>query len=134
VLSRLDYGGVTLACLAARPFERLLSALDAVTRLVFELRKCELVTRVLRDLHSLRVPQLARCNRSRFVPRYPDPVVGTDSRHRTLLVHLVRAADIESRQRSASSTALVVLCTRQLAMTAPLLLPLLECGTAFHIW
>ena len=105
VLSRLDYGGSTLAGLPARLLERLQSVLNAAARLVYGSRKYDHVLPLMHDLHWLRVPEritfrlavLAyRCQHGLAPPYLAD--------------ELHRVADVESRHRlrSASTTALVV--------------------------
>jgi len=65
VLSSLDYGGATLACLLACLLERLQSVLNAEAQLVFGSRNYDYVTPLLHDLHCLvfrKVPRLdLRC-------------------------------------------------------------------------
>ena len=53
VLSRLDYGSVTLNGIS----KRLQSVLNAAARLVSDGRKYDRVSPLLRDLHRLRVPE-----------------------------------------------------------------------------
>ena len=106
VLSRLDYGGATLACLPARLLDRLQSFQNTAARLVFRSRKYDHVTPLLLDLHWLRVPKrimfrlavlVYRCQHTRTCATVP-------------CHELQRVADIKSRQRlrSASNSALVV--------------------------
>jgi hypothetical protein len=105
VISRLDYGGATLAGLPAVQLNRLQSVLNAAARLVFAVRKFDHVTPLLRQLHWLRVPEridfrlatLAYKCQHNMAPRY-------------LVEQMQRLADMDSRRslRSASSTALFV--------------------------
>jgi len=55
VLSRLDYGGATLAGLPARLLDRTQSVLNTAARLVYG--SYDYVTSLLQDLHWLRVPE-----------------------------------------------------------------------------
>jgi len=57
LLSRLDYGSVTLNGTTKRLMDRLQSVLNAVARLVSNGRKYDRVSPLLRDLHWLRVPE-----------------------------------------------------------------------------
>ena len=57
VLSRLDYGSVTLNGITRRLMDRLQSVLNVPARLVFNSRKYDRIMPLLRDLHSLRVPE-----------------------------------------------------------------------------
>jgi len=105
VLSRLDYGGATLACLPARLLDRLQSVQNAAARLIFGSRKYDHVTPLLHELHWLRVPERISFRLAVLVYRcqhgLAPPYLADD---------LQRVADIESRQRlrSASTLALVV--------------------------
>jgi hypothetical protein len=99
VLSRLDYGGATLAGLPARLLERLQSVMNAAARLIYGFRKFDHVTPLLRDLHWLRVPERVtfrlavlayRCQNGLAPPYLAD--------------ELRRVADVESWQRLRSST------------------------------
>jgi hypothetical protein len=105
VISRLDYGGATLAGLPAVQLNRLQSVLNAAARLVFAAGRFDHVTPLLRQLHWLRVPEriefrlatLAYKCQHNMAPRY-------------LTEQMQRLADMDSRRglRSASSTALLV--------------------------
>ena len=105
MISRLDYGGATLAGLPAVQLNRLQSVLNAAARLVFAVRKYDHVTPLLQQLHWLRVPEridfrlatLAYKCQHNMAPRY-------------LIEQMQRLADMDSRRslRSASSTALLV--------------------------
>jgi len=53
ILTRLDYGNATLAGLANQSLVKLLSVLNAATRLIFLSRKFDHVTPLLRELHWL---------------------------------------------------------------------------------
>jgi hypothetical protein len=55
VLTRLDYGSVTLAGLPDRQLSRLQSVINAAARLIFRAKKSDHITPLLRDLHWLRV-------------------------------------------------------------------------------
>ena len=57
VLSRLDYGSVTLNGITRRLMDRLQSVLNAAERLVYISRKYDRITPLLWDLHWLRVPE-----------------------------------------------------------------------------
>jgi len=57
VLSRLDCGSVTLNGITRRLMGRLQSVLNAAARLVYNSRKYDRITPLLRDLHWLRVPE-----------------------------------------------------------------------------
>lgn len=105
VLTKLDYGSVTLAGIPATQLNRLQSVLHAAARLVFHRRKFDHVTPSLRELHWLRVPEritfrlatLAYKCQHGSAPHY-------------LAAQLQRVADMESRRRlrSAASAALFV--------------------------
>jgi hypothetical protein len=105
VISRLDYGGATLAGLPAVQHSRLQSVLNAAARLVFAARKSDHVTPLLQQLHWLRVPEridfrlatLAYKCQHNMAPRY-------------LVEQMQQLADMISRRglRSASSAALFV--------------------------
>jgi len=105
VISRLDYGGATLAGLPAVQLNRLQSVLNAAARLVFAARKFDHVTPLLQRLHWLRVPErvdfrlatLAYKCQHNMAPRY-------------LVEQMQRKADVDSlrRNRSASTAELVV--------------------------
>jgi len=56
VLTRLDYGSVTLNGITKRLMDRLQSVLNAAARLVHNSRKYRILP-LLRDLHWLRVPE-----------------------------------------------------------------------------
>jgi len=57
VLTRLDYGSVTLNGITTRQMIRLQSVLNAAARLVCNSHKYDRISPVLRDLHWLRVPE-----------------------------------------------------------------------------
>jgi len=57
VLTRLDYGSVTLNGITKRLMDRLQSVLNAAARLVHNSRKYDRISPLLRDLHLLRVPE-----------------------------------------------------------------------------
>ena len=57
VLTRLDYGSVTLNGITKRLMDRLQSVLNAAARLVHNSRKYDRISPLLRDLHWLRVPE-----------------------------------------------------------------------------
>ena len=92
VLSRLDYGGETLACLLARLLDGLQSVQNAAARLVFGSRKYDHVTPLLHDLHWLCVPEHITFQLTVLVYR---------CQHGLALLYLAddpqRVADIESR-------------------------------------
>ena len=56
-MTRLDYGCATLAGILWHLTDRLQSVLNAAARLVFNARKYDHVSHLLRDLHWLRVPE-----------------------------------------------------------------------------
>ena len=95
VISRLDYGGATLAGLPAVQLNRLQSVLNAAARLVFAAGRFDHVTPLLRQLHWLRVPEriefrlatLAYKCQHNMAPRY-------------LAGQMQRLADMDSRPRS----------------------------------
>jgi hypothetical protein len=55
VLTRLDYANSTLAGLPVQLVRRLQSVLNAAARLIYELRRCDLVTDALLTLHWLKL-------------------------------------------------------------------------------
>src|SRR5664279_2264125 len=55
VLTRLDYGSATLACLPMQLLDRLQSGMNAADRLVFSVRKYDHVTPLLRIAYRLAV-------------------------------------------------------------------------------
>ena len=57
VLTRLDYGSVTLNGIIKRLMDRLQSVLNAAARLVHNSRKYDRISPLLRDLHWLCVPE-----------------------------------------------------------------------------
>ena len=57
ILSRLDYGSITLAGVPGYLLDRLQSVLHAAARLVNRTRKYDPVSSLLQDLHWLRVPE-----------------------------------------------------------------------------
>jgi len=85
VLTRLDYGNVTLAGLANQSLVKLQSVLNAAARLIFLSRKFDHVTPLRRELHLLSFPPYLACE-------------------------FRRVADTESRQRlrSASTAELII--------------------------
>ena len=56
-MARLDYDCATLAGIPRHLMDRLQSVLNAAARLVFNARKYDHVSHLLRDLHWLRVPE-----------------------------------------------------------------------------
>ncbi|HSN23631.1 MAG TPA: reverse transcriptase domain-containing protein [Methylomicrobium sp.] len=106
VLSRLDYGCITLAGLSDRLIRRLQSVLHAAARLVFSARKYDHITPLLRDLHWLRIPERISYRQAVLVFRC---IHGLAPPH--LANELKRVALI--RHRSASTNALVVPRTRR---------------------
>ena len=109
VLSRLDYGGVTLAGLPAHLVSRLQSVMNASARLVFSRRKYDHVTPLLQELHWLKMEQRIEYRLSSLVFRCLHNMAPS-----YLANDLHRVADLESRRRlrSASTGALVVPSTR----------------------
>ena len=57
IMTRLGYGSAVLAGLPSHLLNRLQSVLNAVACLVCRARKYDYVTRLLRDLHWLRIPE-----------------------------------------------------------------------------
>jgi len=57
VHSRLDYGNSALVCIPAYLIRRLQSVMNAATRLIFHLKRCDHITDALVSLHWLRVPE-----------------------------------------------------------------------------
>jgi len=109
VLSRLVYGSDTLNVITKCLMDRLQSVLKAAARLVCNSCKYDRISRLLRNLHWLRVPErikfrlaflMFRC-RNQTAPEY-------------LAMELQWAVEVESRRRlqSASSQRLVVRRTR----------------------
>lgn len=108
VITRLDYGNATLVGLPAYRLRQLQSVLNAGARLIFNARRRDHITPLLRDLHWLRVPEritfklatlVYRCLHG-FAPEY-------------LSAELHKIADVSSRRtRSADTAALIVPRTR----------------------
>ena len=105
VLTRLDYGSVTLAGLPERQLSRLQSVINAAARLIFQAGKFDHITPLLRELHWLRIRERIdfrlvvltfRCLHG-LVPPY-------------LANELQLVSDVESRRRlrSADRQQLVV--------------------------
>ena len=104
VFMRFNYGCYTLVGLPHHLLDRLQSVMNAATRLVHRAHKFDHITPLLRDLHSLHIPEritfrlavLAYHCQHGLVPSY-------------LTAELHRVAGVESPQRlrSASSGALV---------------------------
>jgi len=92
ILSRLDYGSVTLAGVPGHLLDRLQSVLHAAARLIYRSRKYDPVSPLLRDLHWLRVPERIK---------YRLAVLLFHCRNNTAPEYLVRdlhwAADDDSR-------------------------------------
>jgi len=57
VLSRLDYGSTMLSGISRQLMDRLQSVLNAAARLIYNSRKYDRVTPLLKELHWLRVPE-----------------------------------------------------------------------------
>jgi len=57
VLSRLDYGNATLAGIPANQHHRLQSVITAAAKMVYNRRRYDHVTPLLRDLHWLKLPE-----------------------------------------------------------------------------
>ena len=57
VLNRLDFGNAMFAGLPAQQYRRLQSVLNAAARLIYQRRRFDHVTPLLRDLHWLKVPE-----------------------------------------------------------------------------
>jgi len=57
VHSRLHYGNSVLVCIPAYLMRRLQSVVNAATRLIFHLKRCDHITYSLVSLHWLRVPE-----------------------------------------------------------------------------
>jgi hypothetical protein len=112
VLTKLDYGIVTLAGVPARQLDRLQSVLNAAARLVCSARKFDHITPLLRDLHWLRVPERIAFRLSVLVYRCQHEQAPS-----YLADDLRRVADMDHRQRLRS------------ASTASLLVPTTKCKT-----
>jgi Reverse transcriptase (RNA-dependent DNA polymerase) len=109
VLTRLDYGGATLAGLPANLLDRMQSVMNAAARLIYAGRKYDHVTPLLRGLHWLRVPERIDFRLAVLIYRCLH-----DSAPSYLSADLVRTADVGSRRRlrSAATAALIVPRTR----------------------
>jgi len=109
VLSRLDYGSVTLAGIPKYQLDRLQSILNAAARLICRARMYDHVSPLLQKLHWLSVPECIK---------YRLAVLVFHCRHDMAPEYLTRdlqwAANTESRQRlhSSSSQQLIVPGTR----------------------
>jgi hypothetical protein len=57
VISKFDYCNSVLAGISGRQLNRLQFVLNAAARMIFAVRRSEHVTRLLRDLHWLRMPE-----------------------------------------------------------------------------
>jgi len=94
VLSRLDYGGATFACLSARLLERLQPVLNAAAWPVLGSRKYDHATTLLHDLQWLHVLECIRLWNAVLVyhcqHRLVPPYFADEFQH---------VAEVESRQR-----------------------------------
>jgi len=126
VLTKLDYGSTTLAGLPAVQLDRLQSVLSAAAWLIYQRRKFDNVSPLLKELHWLRVPehitfQLAvlayRCQRNMAL--------------HYLTIHLHQASNVGYRQRlcSSSSAMLDVPRTEQVTIGGRAF-----SSTAAHVW
>jgi len=109
VLTRLDYGSVTLNGITKRLMDRLQSVLNAAARLVHNSRKYDHISPLLRNLHWLRVPEHIKFHLAVLVFR---------CRNQTAPNYLARdlqwadTDDSQRRLRSATTQKLLVRRTR----------------------
>jgi len=99
ILSRLDYGSMTLAGVPGYLLDRLQSVLHASARLVNRARKHDPVSSLLWDLHWLRVPERIKYRLAVLVYRCH---IHTAPEYLVRDLHWV--ADDDSRRRLRSST------------------------------
>jgi len=119
VLTRLDYGSITLSGITKRLMDRLQSVLNAAVRLVYNGRKYDRISPLLRDLHWLRVPGRIKFRLTVLVFR---------CRNQTAPNYVARnlqwadTDDSQRRLRSATTQRLLVRRTRlyERSATAPL--------------
>ena len=112
VLTRLDYGSVTLNGITKRLMDRLQSVLNAAARLVHNSRKYDRISPLLRDLHWLRVPErikfrlavlVFRC-RNQTAPNYLARLTLTVGRHGRLAETTAIVDNSEAARASHTTT------------------------------
>jgi len=107
VLQRLDYGNATLAGIPSHLFKRMQSVLNSAARLVFSASRYDRITPLLTELHLLKVPECIK---------FKLAVLVYTCLHQTappyLAEELHQSSADEARLRSASTSSLVVRCTR----------------------
>jgi len=109
VLTRLDYGSVTLNGITKRLMDRLQSVLNAAARLVHNSRKYDRISPLLRDLHWLRVPERIKFRLAVLVFRCRNQ---TAPNYLTRDLQWADTDDSRRRLRSATTQKLLVRRTR----------------------
>ena len=126
VLSRLDCGSVTLNGITRRLMDRLQSVLNAAERLVYNSRKYDRITSLLRDLHRLRVPERIQFRLAVFVFRCRNQTQLNTSRETYSGLMTTSLADDYDRRQLTSW-----LCAAHDSVQSVIVrsvLPHLECG------
>jgi len=109
VLQRLDYGNATLAGIPSHLIERMQSVLNSDARLVFSASRYDRITPLLTQLHWLNVPERIKFKLAVLVYKC---LHQTAPLYLAEELHQSSADEARQRLRSASTSSLVVPCTR----------------------